>query len=495
MPINRSYLKVIPNAYYDSVTLMRCSTKLQTIEGIGKVALMMGTPANQVLMSEQDLWNATENSAGPTDLCLSMTYQSNDALQIALKELEAFISGQDKQRNKSRDGVTGVQSVSSWKEAGHVLDDPKVAAISVPGAWASAEARQALDEGFHVFLYSDNVTVEEELILKRLAHDRDLIVMGPDCGTALLGGAPLGFINRLSSGSVGVIAASGTGAQEVSTALDRAGVGVSSIVGIGSRDLSAPIGGISFRTALEWLRDDEATTEVAIVAKPPDPDVLKDLLPVLEDYPKPISALFLGHSGHQQSRHMKTVGTIGELISAVGHLEIEIPPTLPLVPPGRFVRGLFVGGTLAIQASIVLNIPLVDDRLTPWNEPQHVLVDLGDDHFTVGRPHPMIDGTARGVAVRDSLMDPLTGIVLGDIVLGDGAESDPVAHVVLAIEEARTKRDTLPPIVFTVVGSRHDPQDYDNQVGRLRSLGVWVTETSTAAAQAVGMALGGRSNE
>ena len=233
MPSNQLYVKVIPNAYYDSVTLMRCSTKLQTIEGIGKMALMMGTPANLVLMAEQGLWDSNKISADPTDLCVSLTYDSKEALDTALAGLDDFIAGKMEHTAKSGTRGAGLGSFSSWKEAGYVLADPKVAAISVPGAWAASEARQAIEEGFHVFLYSDNVGIDEELTLKQLARDRNLIVMGPDCGTALLGGAPLGFINRLSRGSVGVIAASGTGAQEVSTALDRMGVGVSSIIGIG----------------------------------------------------------------------------------------------------------------------------------------------------------------------------------------------------------------------------------------------------------------------
>lgn len=496
MPNNRLYTKIIPNAYYDSVTLMRCSTQIQTISGIGKVALMMGTPANQVLMVEQDLWNAHDNSAGPTDLCVSMTYESDEALALAMKALEDFMAGQEVHNTSRQAGSgSGLLAAHSWKEAAFLLEDPKIAAISVPGAWAAAEARQALEEGFHVFLYSDNVPLDEELALKQYARDRELIVMGPDCGTVLIGGAPLGFINRLSRGSVGIIAASGTGAQEVSTALDRAGVGVSSIIGIGSHDMTAQIGGISFQTALAWFRDDDRTEEVAIVAKPPDTGVLNQLRPVLEQYPKPLTALFLGRDAAVHGGPLKTVNTIGALISAVSHSAMETPPVLPRVEPTRYLRGLFVGGTLAIQASVMLDIPVANEGLTPWTAPQHVLVDLGDDRFTVGRPHPMIDGSGRGEALKEVLMDPRTGIVVGDIVLGDGAESDPVVHILQAIKEAATQRSSLPPIVFTVVGTRLDPQNYDSQVARLQDAGVWVTQTSTAAIQAIQQALGGQSHE
>lgn len=488
---NNLHTQIIANAYYDSVTLMRCSTQIQTIAGIGKVALMMGTPTNLVLMAEQDLWNVEKDKAGPTDLCVSLTYASDEALAAALQALDEFLQGQDGHKTGHHGGGdAGIRSTHSWKESAYVSGDPTIAAISVPGAWAATEARQALDEGFHVFLYSDNVSVEEELALKQYAQERGLIVMGPDCGTALVGGAPLGFINRMSQGSVGIIAASGTGAQEVSSALDRVGVGVSSIIGIGSRDLTERIGGLSFRTALEWLSEDDNTKAVAIVSKPPDRGVLNQLKPLLENYPKPVTALFLGQADTVPMAGVNTVNTLGELISVVGQTPMEIPPKLPAIEAGRFLRGLFVGGTLAIQASVILDIPLSSEGLRPWDAAQHVLVDLGDDRFTVGRPHPMIDGTGRGEALQEVLADPRTGLVVGDIVLGDGAESDPALPVLTAIQRAAMRRETLPPVVFTVVGTRQDPQNYDSQVARLLDAGVWVTQTSTAAILAIKQALG-----
>ncbi|PSR21537.1 MAG: transcriptional regulator [Sulfobacillus acidophilus] len=492
MPNNRLYTKIERNTYYDSVTLMRCSSQLQAIAGIGKVALMMGTPANQALMAEQHLWDFEKDRAAPTDLCVSMIYESDDALSAALQALEDFISGANtKATDSSKNGQhAGGYPVHSWQEAAYVLDAPRIAAISVPGPWASAEARQALDAGFDVFLYSDNVPLAEELTLKRYACERERIVMGPDCGTALIKGAPLGFINRLRPGNVGIIAASGTGAQEVSTALDRAGIGISSIIGIGSRDLAASIGAMSFLTALQRLRDDSDTTKVAIVAKPPDPDVLAKLLPILDDFPKPIVALFLGIQPNAGAHRTNIVSTIGELIGAISGRDVEMPPKLPRIQPGTFLRGLFVGGTLAIQASYLLHLPLAHEGLTPWQERRHIVVDLGDDRFTLGRPHPMIDGSGRGQALSECLSDPQTGMVMGDIVLGDGAENDPAGHVITAIEQAAPHRDRLPPIVFTVIGTRQDPQNYDDQVEQLRRAGVWVTQT-TAAAIAVREALGG----
>lgn len=473
---------------------MRWSTALQAISGIDKVALMMGTPANRGLMIEQKLWDVAENTAGPMDLCMSISYERTEELQPALEKLEELVAGRETYGTTptaSHRSSPNLDTVHSWKEAAYVLSDPKVAAISVPGAWAAAETRQALDEGFHVFLYSDNVSIDDEVFLKQMARDRHVLLMGPDCGTALWGGVPLGFINRVTRGPIGLIAASGTGAQEVSSALDRGGLGVSHILGIGSRDLTAEVRGLSFRTALEWLAEDTNTAEVGIIAKPPDPGVLNELLPILADFPKPLTALFLGRTETFQAGHFKTVSDIAALIHAISRTAPESPPSLPLCPLGKFVRGLFVGGTLAIQASRMLGIPLSNEGLTPWVQKHHVLVDLGDDRFTVGRPHPMMEGTARGEAVYESLMDPDTGIVVGDIVLGDGAESDPVAHVIGAVERARTHRTLLPTVVFTVVGTRQDPQDYEGQVARLRQVGVWVTDTSTAAIEGIHVALGG----
>jgi FdrA protein len=218
--------------------------------------------------------------------------------------------------------------------------------------------------------------------------------------------------------------------------------------------------------------------------------VLNQLKPLLENYPKPVTALFLGQADTVPMAGVNTVNTLGELISVVGQTPMEIPPKLPAIEAGRFLRGLFVGGTLAIQASVILDIPLSSEGLRPWDAAQHVLVDLGDDRFTVGRPHPMIDGTGRGEALQEVLADPRTGLVVGDIVLGDGAESDPALPVLTAIQRAAMRRETLPPVVFTVVGTRQDPQNYDSQVARLLDAGVWVTQTSTAAILAIKQALG-----
>jgi FdrA protein len=301
----------------------------------------------------------------------------------------------------------------------------------------------------------------------------------------------LGFVNRVLPGSVGIIAASGTGAQAVSSALSRRGKGISHIIGIGSRDLTARIGGASFRTALAWLAEDVATSEVVIVAKPPDAAVLQELIPLLRVFPKPVAAMFLGPVVPPTIPGVTTVANIGDLISAVTRRQLEDPPELPPLPAGHFVRGLFQGGTLAIEASYLLDIPLASGGVSPWTDARDVLIDFGDDRYTVGRPHPMLDGTYRGAALQEALQDPQTGIVLGDLVLGDGAETNPAAHVVSAVKAARALRGSLPSTIFTVVGTPEDPQNYENQVDALRKAGIWVTEISTTAAKAVQRAMEG----
>src|SRR5580704_9603583 len=94
-------------------------------------------------------------------------------------------------------------------------------------------------------IFSDNVPIAEEASLKHEARERGLMVMGPDCGTAIIGGVPLAFANAVPRGDIGIIGASGTGIQEVSTLIARAGRGVRHAIGTGGRDMHAEVGGLT----------------------------------------------------------------------------------------------------------------------------------------------------------------------------------------------------------------------------------------------------------
>lgn len=482
-PAEIRHRQVIPRSYFDSVTLMRLSQAMAAVAGVKRAAVMMGTPANLVLMRQEGLWE--DESAGPTDLCVSVVASDSAALVTAQDILQRFLQGREAPAPAAAESPAGISHVHSWPEAARYSQEPRVAVIAVPGAFAATEAMQALDNGFHVFLFSDNVALEDEVTLKQVAAARGRLVMGPDCGTALWHGTPLGFVNRVRAGPVGIVAASGTGAQEVACLLHAAGLGVSHILGTGGRDLWEAVGGLAMQTAIAWLAEDAATERLVIISKPPHPSVAARILNRLGAAGKPAAACFLGAQDWPDSP-VPVYATIGQLVTwATGEPEEE-PPTLPPLSPGRYVRALMVGGTLAHQAAWALETTVNPADPVPWTGVGHRVVDFGDDRFTVGRPHPMIDGSQRLAALAQTLADPDTGLVLLDLVGGDGADPDPAAKVADIV--AKAARPV--PVVATVIASDQDPQDLARQRRCLQAAGIMVTRTSTAAALAARRAAG-----
>jgi len=484
------YQEIFPNAYFDSVTLMRISTELGKLPGIGKVSVMMGTPANLALMAAQGLWSLGSEPVSPVDLCMAVEYQTENDLAGVKAKLRTLLRGDSQ---KTIQQVTaGDTTARSWVQASKNLPEPKIAFISVPGSFAAVEAKLALEAGFDVFLFSDNVDLADEAELKRRAQKLGRIVMGPDCGTSLLSGARLGFVNHIQAGAIGIVAGSGTGAQEVSSLLDQAGIGVSHIIGTGGRDLYESVGGITTRTALQWLREDEKTERIVLISKPTLAAVAASLVQELKSLGKPVGALLLGNKIACEDRHVTLFATLGELIAWACGKEEEVPPALSL-PAGGYIRGLYVGGTFAFQAAELIAVrPSTAGK--PWLERAHCVVDFGDDYFTRGRPHPMIDGGLRQEAIREALLDPGTSVVVCDVVLGDGAEADPAGRVANAVKQARARgtTGTFPAVVAHVVGTRQDPQGYEGQIKCLREAGIVVTRTSTAAVWAAVRGLGCR---
>ena len=329
-----------------------------------------------------------------------------------------------------------------------------MALISVPGEYAVLEAHRALTAGLHVFLFSDHVPVEDEVALKRRGAERELLVMGPECGTALLGGVGLGFANAVRPGPVGIVAAAGTGAQEASVLLDRAGVGVSHIIGVGGRDLSAQVGGIMFRRGIELLADDEATETLLLVSKPPAPEVVAELPRV----DKRVVAAFVGWDGGEAPFEVHPTLEAGAFaaagVAAPGDAE---------TPAGEGpVLGLFSGGSLAHEAQTILG-------------PGHRILDLGDERYTRGRPHPMVDLEVRLGLLRDE--GPTAGCVLLDVVIGHAAHPGPGRRL------AGTLAELPGPVIAHVCGTPDDPQDSRRQEATLREAGVHVAPTNAAAAR------------
>jgi FdrA protein len=341
----------------------------------------------------------------------------------------------------------------------------------VPGQYAAGEARLALAEGMHVFLFSNNVVLEDEVALKRTARERGLLMMGPDCGTAILNGVGLGFANVVRRGSIGLVGASGTGIQEIVSLIHRAGHGVSHAIGTGSRDLHAAVGGSTTLHALALLAADSATKTVVLVSKPSDPSSARNVLRALASTGKR-SVAYLQSVDLEVPPGVARAGNLDEAARlAIGDAPRETP-TPPV--PDRKVRGLFCGGTLREEAAAVLG-------------PDAVLIDFGDDQHTRGRAHPMIDPTLRNRAILQAGRDPRVGVLLLDFILGLGAHPDPVGAARPAIEEAvSAARDggRELPVVAHVVGTDLDTQGLASQEAALRSVGVRVYGSSYAAAVA-----------
>ncbi len=496
------------NEYHDSVFLMRVAKRLSDQRGILQVAALMGTEKNKVFLEEIEVSGSEISKATPSDLIVAVKADSQEALTSVIENLDQWL-------NPVQD--LGVPcAIRTLDEAVVVQPDSNLAVISVPGSFAAREAQKALEHGLNVFLFSDNVPLESEISLKEYARDRGLMVMGPDCGTAIVGGKGIGFANSVRRGPIGVIGASGTGIQEFTSLVHRAGSGISHAVGIGGRDLSDAIGGISFLSALEALASDSQTEVITILSKPPGPQALSNLIPRILQCHKPIVACFLGikqESLFTDIRH-KTARTLDDAAAialqlVTGHGPPRFDTNSPRIqallqrehagknPRQRYLRGIFAGGTFCFQAQQILqdagitvhsNAPLHGnlELANLMRSEEHTLLDMGTDDFTVGKPHPMIDSRLRRERVLAEGNDPRVAILLLDFVLGFNASPDPASELVSAIEEAKgeaKKRDGSLSVVASICGTEGDPQNFGQQVKVLEEAEVTVFPSSGQAAQ------------
>ena len=483
--------------YRDSVTLMRLSRDLEAVPGVQRGAAMMGTPANRDILREAGLLAPEGEAATPTDLVIAVVADSAATAEAAQAAAERVLTA----RAASADVADDRPRPRTLDRALQILPDATLALVSVPGGYAGAEAMKALRAGLHVMLFSDNVPVDTEVELKRLARSKGLFLMGPDCGTAIVHGVPLGFANAVPRGRIGVAAASGTGLQEVTSLVSRAGEGISHAIGVGGRDLSDAVGGLMMEAALAALAADAATEVVCVLGKPPGAAVLPRLYGQMAKLGKPCVVSFLGHAADGVAPDgIHVVGTLEDAARAAVALargEKPVTPefTLPvgeidrlteaaaraLATPRRFVRGVYAGGTLAWEAESLLTAALAD--VAPGvagGGTTHRVIDLGDDAFTVGRPHPMIDGTVRREWIVREAEDPLTAVLLLDVVLGYGAHPDPAGELLPALRQARQRGL---PVVASVCGTDGDPQNRHAQISALTREGVIVMDANAQAAR------------
>lgn len=494
--------------YQDSARLMQVSRELSALPGVAEAVAMMGTETNRSLLAGAGFDDPALARATPLDMVVALRAAGEAELEAARDALDRLLSG----AAPSAGAAAEAARPGTVAEALAARPSANLVSVAVPGPYAAFVAHRALDLGRSVFLFSDNVPVADEVALKRRAAGLGLLVMGPDCGTAILAGTGLGFSNRVSRGPVGIVGASGTGIQELSCLLDRLGVGVSHAIGTGSRDLSEAVGGLMSEAGLALLSRDPGTRCVVLVAKNPAPSVAERIHGVLAGLGKPAVVRYLGEEGRPTRDGVVYAGSLDEAAEvAAGVAEAGRPAReaaratarlpLALFGPGGEGRlvGFFGGGSLASEARSVLSARGVgtvvpEERLSAAAPlpPGNLVVDTGDDAYTVGRPHPMVDQAVRCELIRAAGTDPSVRVLLLDLVLGDGAHPDPAPELVLAVEAARAVRQGAPlAVVASVCGSRLDPQGTAKQEEALARGGVHVEPTAArAAAAAAALLLG-----
>src|SRR5262245_38645758 len=469
--------------------LMAATRALTASPGVDWGTALMATPQNVELLAEQGV---DARDARANDLLLVARADSSEDATRALDAAEEVLAG-----TRAVERALTVRRPPTVTPAVSELPGANVAVVSVPGPYAALAAHQALSAGMDVLLFSDGVSVDDEVALKVRAESLGRLVMGPGAGTAVLGGVGLGFANTVSPGRVGVVAAAGTGAQEVLALLTAGGSGVAAVIGVGGRDLSRAVGGRMTRSALHLLATQSDVDVLLLVTKPPDPDVLASVLPAADG--KPLVVVAQGADEVQTPATVQSVRTIDEGVAAaltelgmpapelgVGLRTMAEPAIERLDPVRTVVRGVFSGGSLCYQAMHVLsrrlgpiysNTPLHLAWRAPGPPGTHLCIDAGEEEFTVSRPHPMIDAEARADLLRQAGDDPTTAVLLFDVVLGHGAHPDP-ASVLAPVVEAITG----PSVVGPVLGTAADPQGLEGQRRVLADAGCLVAESGARAA-------------
>lgn len=479
------------NSYHDSIVLMLLTNHLKEIAGVNNVQVMMGTPANKDIFKTGGLATPELDQATPNDMVVVVDVDDEALIDQVVAESKNYLEEQS--QAKEDEGTT--ERVRTWDKALEVGKDAPLALISIPGVYAAPEIERALDAGKHVFCFSDNVSIEDEARLKKLAHEKGLLLMGPDCGTGVANGIPLAFANRTRRGEIGIVGASGTGIQEVATTIHKLGGGVTNAIGTGGRDL---------KDGVALLDQDPSVKVIVVISKPPAKEVRDSVMDLLRAAHKPVVVVFMGERPDHHEEGLYQAYTLEE----TAHLAVdllngqqptavaeELPvPDVKLAEGQKNIKAYYSGGTLAYEAATMINDTVglnaesgVDGAIL--NQDGYEALDLGDDVYTQGRPHPMIDATVRKQMMTDAGQDPETAVILIDDVLGYGTHDDMAGELAPTIKkviaDAKAQGRELP-VVATIVGTDLDIQDYAGQKKTLEEAGAVVCQSN---AQAVKVAL------
>jgi succinyl-CoA synthetase alpha subunit len=474
---------------------------------------MMATEANKSIMAEAGLLTDESKSATPNDLLIAVNAESDSLADAALQKAELLLK-------KKASSVQAGEFKPKTIRGALASNSANVAVISVAGRYATDEAWEALQRGLHVLLFSDNVSLEDEIALKKFARDHGLLLMGPGAGTTILNNVALGFANVLPRGPVGIVSAAGTGLQEVSTLLARRGVGITQGIGTGGRDLKKEVGGIMMLEALKALQQDDATRVIVLISKPPADEVVRLILDQVAASVKPTVICFLGGAPSALTGIPNVIpARTLEECALLAAKKIQSQETLDsgnikfaeqvtalkakLKPNQRYLRGLFSGGTLCYEAQVIwkemLDSPVYSNAPLPGGPSlpdstksfQHTTVDLGEEEFTVGRPHPMIDNDLRIRRLLQEARDPEVAVILLDVVIGYGAHPDPLSELGPAIRQAKQLAERELLVVASVTGTEEDPQCLSAQVKALQEAGAIVCDSNAAAARLTGLIVSG----
>ncbi len=490
--------------YYDSAVLMQLQRSLAGLPGVADAGVVMGTASNKELLQHIDLVNADVEAAKENDLVIVVSAETEAVAAEALGKVDELLT-----RRKS--AVDQEYRPRSLEGANDMLPDSNWVLISVAGRYAAGVARESLRLGKHVFLFSDNVSVEDEISLKKEASEKGFLVMGPDCGTAIINGIGLGFANKVRKGPIGVVAAAGTGLQQVTSRIHQLGSGITFGIGTGGRDLSEKVGGTTFIQGVDVLSRDPDTKVILLVSKPPSPIVAEKVLKVARNAGKPVVVNFIART--PISRQMENLYFASSLDDAAA-LAVELSKNLPdlqaedlklerFASGQRYLRGLFSGGTLAYEAQYLLaeylprvyaNAPINKDNKLKDSlvSVEHTIVDLGEDEFTVGRLHPMMDNELRIRRLLEEAADPSVAVIMLDVVIGFGSHPDPASELAPAVAKAKNlaaKAGRYLEVVAVVTGTDEDPQDLNAQIKQLKEAGAWVDTSNEVVVRYAGRLL------
>lgn len=489
------------NTYFDSVSMMVLSGKANEIDGVKQAVIGMGSERNKDVLKNVGLYSEEAEASTQGDLLIVIEAESEDKLEGILEAVDKLM------QHKAAGNLSHEVKYASTAQAKKALDKANLAIISVPGIYACREAEKALEQNMNVMIFSDNVTLEEELRLKQYAHSKGLLVMGPDCGTAIIGGKALCFANAVRRGNIGIVAASGTGSQEISVRIHDFGGGISHLIGTGGRDLNEHIGAITMLDGFKALQEDPDTDIIILFSKPPAKSVALKVYEAVKECKKLVVICFLGgdekeitSSGAVYAKTTKEAALKAVILSGIKEETINTHPlNLPLIadvrekikPEQKYIRGLFCGGTICSEVlelvsekfhNVYSNVAKnPDNKLANIHlSKEHTLIDMGDDDFTYGRPHPMIDPSLRIERFIQESKDASVGVIILDFILGYGAHMNPVEimlpHIMQAKKDAFNEGRHLEILAF-VLGTEKDPQGFDKQVQMLEDAGVTIASS------------------